>query len=171
MREMDELLRENTKTKFDTYDIKFDHMTQKITVETYRQDKLYSKVVHATTVLLKDSDEISPVAILIQIGNLAPQDLDAWRHGRIPYLEKVFQGSLSKANRYLLMIGFHAHDLNMIPFHHTYCQIGKKNKLRFTRSCNPGIENSYARHFRWNQSQEKKQELIKQALIKLSASD
>jgi len=121
-------------------------------------------VVNATAALLKNSDEISPTAILIQIGNLAPQSLDAWRHGHIPYLEKVFQGSLSKANRYLLIIGFHAHDLKMLPSHHTYFQIGKKNKLRFTHACNPDIENSYARHFRWNQSQEKKLELIKQTM-------
>jgi hypothetical protein len=52
----------------------------------------------------------------------------------------------------------------MIPFHHTYCQIGKKNKLRFTRSGSLDVENSYARHFRWNQSQAKKQELIKRTL-------
>ncbi len=142
----------------------FRQKMNKITVETYRKDKLYAKVVRATAVLLKDSDEISPVAILIQIGNLSPQSLDAWRHGRIPYLEKVFQGSLSKANRYLQIIGFHAHDLNMVPFHHTYCQIGKKNKLRFTRSGSLDVENSYARRFRWNQSQEKKQEMIKRIL-------
>ena len=137
---------------------------KKITVETYRKDKLYSKVVNATAILLEKSDEISPAAILIQTGNLTLQNFDAWRHGRIPYLERVFQGSLSKANRYLRLIGFHAHDLKMVPFHHTYCQIGKKNKLRFAHACNPDIENSYARHFRWNQSQEKKQEVIQQTL-------
>jgi len=137
---------------------------EKVTIETYRQDKLYPKVVRATAELLRESDEISPVAILMKIGNLTPQDHDAWRRGRIPYLERVFQGSLSKANRYLRIIGFHAHDLNMVPSQHAYRQIGKKRILRFSRLDDPNIEASYARHFRWNQSQKKKQELIERTL-------
>jgi len=99
---------------------------KKVTVRTYRKDTLYPKVVRATAELLKESDEISPVAILMKIGNLTHKDYDSWLHGRLPYLERAFQGSLSKANRYLRIIGFHAHDLNMIPNQHTYRQIGKK---------------------------------------------
>lgn len=137
---------------------------KKVTVSTYRKDKLYPKVVRATAELLNESDEISPIAILMQIGNLEPQDHDAWRRGRVPYLERVFQGSLSKANRYLRIIGFHAHDLNMVPSQHTYRQIGKKRILRFSRSEDPNVEKLYARHFRWNQSQIKKQELIERTL-------
>jgi len=135
-----------------------------ITVATYKKDKLYPKVVKAAAELLKESDEISPIDILMKVGNLTPQGYDNWRHGRIPYLERVFQGSLSKASRFLRIIAFHAHDLNMLPRQHTYFQIGKKNKLRFTRSGIPDVENAYSRHFRWNQSPEKKETLIKQAL-------
>lgn len=133
---------------------------KKVTVKTYKKDKLYPKVIRATAELLKNSDEISPVAIMMKIGNIAPQDLDAWRRGQIPYLERVFQGSLSKANRYLRIIAFHAHDLNMVPSQHTYRQIGKKRFLRFSRSQDPNVEKSYGRHYRWNQSQKKKHELI-----------
>lgn len=133
---------------------------KKVTLETYRNDKLYPKIVRATAELLKESDEISPVAILMKIGNLTPRDYEAWRRGRIPYLERAFRGSLSKANRYLRIIGFHAHDLNMVPSQHTYHQIGTKRTLRFSRSHDQNIEKTYARHFRWNQSQEKKQQLI-----------
>ena len=135
-----------------------------VTIGTYRKDKLYPKVVRATASLLKDSDEISPVAILMKIGNLTTQDYDAWRRGRVPYLERVFQGSLSKANRCLRIIGFHAHDLSMVPCPQTYQQLGKKHILRFSRSGDPNVEKSYARHFRWNQSQRKKQTLIERTL-------
>jgi len=121
-------------------------------------------VVRATASLLQKSDEVSPVDILIEIGNLKPSDYDAWRNGRVPYLERVFQGSLSKANRYLRIIGFHAHDLNMAPSQHTYRQIGKKRELRFSRSNDKNIEESYSRHFRWSQSKEKKQEHIDRIL-------
>lgn len=137
---------------------------KKVTIGTYRKDTLYPKVVRATASLLQKSDEISPVDVLIEIGNLKPSDYDAWRNGRIPYLERVFQGSLSKANRYLRIIGFHAHDLNMIASQHTYKQIGKRRVLRFSRSDDKNIEKSYSRHFKWNQSPEKKQKYIKRIL-------
>jgi hypothetical protein len=137
---------------------------KKVTVGTYRKDKLYPKVVRAVATLLKESDEISPVAVLMQVGNLTPNDYDAWHRGQVPYLERVFQGSLPKANRYLRILGFHAHDLNMVPTQRTYKQRGKKLILRFSRSGDAGVEKSYSRHFRWNQSQEKKQKHIAQEL-------
>ena len=137
---------------------------KKVKVGTYRKDTLYPKVMRATAELLKESDEISNVSILMKIGHLTHKDYEAWRRGRLPYLERAFQGSLSKANRYLRIIGFHAHDLNMTPIQRTYRQIGKKRTLRFSRFNEPNVEKSYARHFRWNQSQEKKQELIARTL-------
>lgn len=135
-----------------------------VTVGTYRKDKLYPKVVRAVASLLRDSDEISPVAVFMRSGNLSPKDYEAWRRGQVPCLERVFQGNLSKANRYLRILRFHVHDLNMLPLQHTYKQYGTKRILRFSLSGDAGVEQAYARHFRWNQSKEKKQSYIEQAL-------
>jgi len=129
---------------------------KKVTLGTYQKDKYYPKVVRATAELLKDSDEVSPLKILMKMGNITPQGFDAWRRGHIPYLEKVFQGNLSKACRCLRIIGFHVHDLNMVPTHHTYRQINGKKILRFTKLNVPNMENAYSTHYRWNQAQEKK---------------
>jgi len=137
---------------------------KKVTVETYRNDRLYPKVVRATARLLKTSDEIAPVAILIQLGNLEQKAYEAWCRCQVPYLERVFQGSLSKANRILRILGFHAHDLNMVPSPHTYRSREKNTALRFSKSGDSNLEKSYARHFRWNQSPEKKQLMIETTL-------
>ena len=137
---------------------------KKVTVGTYKKDTLYPKVVRATASILKRSDVISPVEILLQMGNLEPKAHEAWYLGRVPYLERVFQGSLSKANRILRIIGFHAHDLNMVPSQHTYRQKGKNVALRFSKTGNPSLEGAYARHFKWNQPQEKKHILIEKTL-------
>jgi hypothetical protein len=134
------------------------------TVETYRKDKLYPKVVKAAAFLLRTSDEICPLTILLQMGRISSKDHESWRRGQIPYLERVFQGSLSKANRILKIIGFHAHDLKMVPILQTYRQPGSNRCLRFSRSGESKIERSYSRHFRWNQSQTKKQELIEKIM-------
>ena len=140
-------------------------LTNKVTVDTYQLDRLYPKVVSATTKILAESDEISPVAILMQMGNLTPTDYEAWRRSDVRYLEKVFQGSLSKANHILRIIGFHMHDLNMIPAEGTYRQKGKKTPLRFSKNGFPNIERRYRRHYRWNQSPEKKQAVVQQGLL------
>ncbi len=143
-----------------------------VTVGTYRNDTLYPRVAQAVASLLKDSDEISPVSVLMIIGCLMPKDYDAWRRGQVPYLERVIQGSLSKASRYVRILGFHAHELNMVSKQRTYVQQGKTRILRFSRSGNAGVEKSYAKHFFWNQSASKKQAYIEQfeALAKPLAS-
>ena len=135
-----------------------------VTVNNYREDKLYPRVVQATARVLKESDEISPVTMLLKMGNLTPKDHDAWQRGKVQYLERVFQGNLSKANRILRLIGFHVHDLKMVPSQHTYRQLGSKKILRFSKSGIVGVEARYSRHYRWNQSQEKKQKLIEMTM-------
>ena len=79
----------------------------------------------------------------------------------MPYLERVFEGNLSKANRILRIIGFHAHDLNMVPSNTHYYQWGKgkKRTLRFSKSGDKKLEEAYAKHYLWNQSMELKQKL------------
>ena len=99
------------------------------------------------------------------LGNLTKKNHDAWRQGKVPYLERVFEGSLSKANRILRIIGFHAHALNMVPNITQYNQRGKgkKHLLRFSKSGDRKIEEAYSKHFYWNQSPEKKLQMIDRA--------
>ena len=138
---------------------------KKVTVTTYRKDKYYPRVVRAVVRVLSKSDVVAPVDVLIEMGNLTKINHDAWRQGKVPYLERVFEGSLSKANRILRIIGFHAHDLNMVPNITQYHKKGKgkKHPLRFSKSGDRKIEEAYSKHFYWNQSPEKKQEIIDRA--------
>ena len=138
---------------------------KKVSVTKYRTDKYYPRIVRAIAKVLSKSDVVAPIEVLIEMGNLSEKNHDAWKKGQIPYLERVFEGSLSKANRILRIIGFHAHDLNMVPRHTHYHQWGKgkKRALRFSKSGDKKIEEAYARHYLWNQSPEKKQEIIERA--------
>ena len=138
---------------------------KKVTVTTYRKDKYYLRVVRAVAKVLTKSDVVAPVDVLIEMGNLTKKNHDAWRRGKVPYLERVFEGNLSKANRILGIIGFHAHDLNMVQNITQYYQKvkGKKHQLRFSKSGNKKIEEAYSKHYHWNQSPEKKQEIIERA--------
>jgi len=144
-----------------------------ITVSTYRKDKYYPRVVRAVGKLLARADVVTPTDILIEMGNLSKKNYEAWLKGQVPYLERVFEGSLSKANRILRIIGFHVHDLNMVSRHTVYHQWGKgKNRiLRFSKSTDPNIEKAYSRHYSWNQSPQKKQIAINNALPEHMHSD
>jgi hypothetical protein len=137
----------------------------KVTVNTYRKDKYYPRVVRAIARVLAKSEVVAPVEVLMEMGNLSKKNHDAWRNGQVPYLERVFEGSLSKANRILRIIGFHVHDLNMVPKHTQYHQWGKgkKRALRFSKSGDKKIEEAYSRHYLWNQSAEKKQAVLQRA--------
>jgi len=137
-----------------------------ITVSTYRKDKYYRRVVMAVGKILDRSDVVTPCDIFIEMGNLSKKNYEAWCKGQVPYLERVFEGSLSKANRILRIISFHVHDLNMVPQQAVYHQLGKgKNQiLKFSKSGDPNIEKAYSRHYTWNQSAQKKQIAINNAL-------
>ncbi len=137
-----------------------------ITVNTYRKDKYYPRVVRAVGNILARADVVAPSDILIEMGNLSKKNYEAWRKGQVPYLERVFEGSLSKANRILRIIGFHTNDLNMVPRQTAYHQWGNgKNRiLRFSKSGDPNIEKAYSRHYIWNQSQEKKLKVINEVM-------
>ena len=144
-----------------------------VTLSTYRKDKYYPRVVRAIAKILMRSDTVATVEVLIEMGNLSKKNYEAWRAGQIPYLERVFEGSLSKANRILRIIGFHTHDLNMAPTQATYTHKGRRKKvtLRFSKTGTNLIEEAYSRHYKWNQSPEKKQKAIEEVMQESCASD
>jgi hypothetical protein len=137
-----------------------------IPASTYRKDKYYPRVVRAVGKILARSDVVTPPDIFIEMGNLTKKNYESWCKGQVPYLERVFEGSLSKANRILRIIGFHVHDLNMVSRQAVYHQWGKeKNRiLRFSKSGDPTVEKAYSWHYTWNQSPQKKQIAINNAL-------
>ena len=70
---------------------------KKVTVSSYREDKYYSRVVRAVERILAQGNVLTPIDILIEMGNLSKKNYEAWRKGQVPYLERVFEGNLSKA--------------------------------------------------------------------------
>ena len=123
----------------------------KLSVNNYREDKFYPKVVDAVEKGLKRKKYITPIAVFISMELLDKSDLDKWRNGSIPYLEKVIKCNLSKASRILRLIGFHCHDLNMKASSTIYK--GKHGFLRFTKTGEKKLEEVYSRSFVANQKE------------------
>ena len=122
-----------------------------VSVDTYRDDKLYPRVVKAARTLLARGKVVAPVDVLVGIGLLEPRRLEDWRLGRVPYLEKVIDCNLTRFSRLLRILRFHAHDLKLVPSVTAYMRWGKgpKQRLRFTKTGDPKLEGAYARHFVW----------------------
>jgi hypothetical protein len=122
-----------------------------VSVDNYRDDKLYPRIVKATQSLLAKGKVVAPVDVLIRMGLLDPKRLEDWRLGRVPYLEKVIDCNLTRLSRLLRILRFHAHDLKLVPSVTAYMRWGKgpKQSLRFTKTGAPKVEEAYARHFVW----------------------
>jgi hypothetical protein len=122
---------------------------KKITVENYRDDKYYPKVVGAVEAILAKGDVVAAVEVFVHMELLSKADVESWRFGRVPYLEKVIRCSLGKTSRILRILRMHVHDLNMVPSQTAYVKWGKgpRTPLRFSKTGDPNLEEAYSRHF------------------------
>ena len=121
------------------------------TVATYRDDPLHPRIERAVARILANGKVVAPVDVLVGMGLLAPEKLEDWRRGRVRYLEAVINCNLMRLSRILRILRFHAHDLNLVPSFTAYMRRGKgsKQRLRFTKTSAPNLEEAHARHFVW----------------------
>ena len=132
-------------------------MTKKVkqparaTVDTFHDDPMFPRVERAVAALLVKGKVVAPVDVLIGMGLLTTERLADWRFGRVGYLESVINCNLSRLSRLLRILRFHAHDLNLVPSATAYMRHGKgpKQRLRFSKTGDPGLEEAYATHFIW----------------------
>lgn len=120
-------------------------------MENFREDRLYPSVAKAVAEILATGKVVAPVDVLVRTGRLSPERLEDWYRGRVPYLEMVIQGSLTKLGRLLRVLRMHAHELNLVPSETVYIRrtSGPRTRLRFTKTGDPPVEAAYARHFVW----------------------
>ncbi len=119
-------------------------LLSKPTVANYRELKEYPKIVAAVSRILSCQRFVAPVALFVEMNLLPATDLERWKRGQIPVLERVIRCNLSKAGRILRLLRFHAHDLNLKPSTTVYQHKG--HRLRFSRSGEPKIEEAYSTH-------------------------
>jgi hypothetical protein len=117
----------------------------KVTLQNYRESKDYGKIVAAVGRILARQRFVSPVDLFVELKLLMPDDLQRWKRGQVPCLERVIRCNLSRAGRILRVLRFYAHDLNLKPSH--TCYHHRKHPLRFSKSGEPLIEEAYSRHF------------------------
>jgi len=120
-------------------------MNYLVTLNNYKDDKYYPKVVRAVGEILESSRTVRAVEVFRLVGVLSAENHKKWQTGQVRYLEQVIECNLSKANRILKILGFHAYDLNMGKSSNFVKYKGKF--LRFTKTGNKKAEELYARQF------------------------
>lgn len=112
--------------------------------------KLKEKIIFSINNILAEKNFVAPIDILLKIEVLSAKDLENWRRGQVPYLEKVCMTNLSKMSFIMKEIRTYAKLNNLKPSWTAYNQWGTKGKkipLRFSKSGASVIEEAYATHF------------------------
>ena len=124
---------------------------KRVSVDGFRGDPMFPRIERVVADLLAKGNVVTPVDVLIGMGLLRPDHLNDWRCGRVPYLERVINCNLTRLSRLLRILRFHAHDLNLKPSATVYMRYGKgpKQRLRFSKTGDAGLEAAYSTHFVW----------------------
>ena len=125
--------------------------SEQATVHDFRSDPMFPRIQRAVAAILATGKVVAPVEVLVKMDILAPKDLEDWRFGRVPYLERVIHCNLSRLSRLLRILRFHCHDLKLAASHDRVREMGqgRRTPLRFTKTREARIEEVYARHFVW----------------------
>lgn len=125
-----------------------------------RQD-IEERVRRVSEQMLAEQQYVSPIDVLLGLGWLAPPHVDRWRQGRVPYLEKVVQGSLGKVSTAMAEFRRWARARGLTPSETAYlARTRDRRQLRFSASGDPKIEQAYRTHWVSPELSERKRERL-----------
>lgn len=130
--------------------------------------ELEKKVKQLTSELAYNKGYVCSVDVLIKLGYITENDYQAWRFGKIPYLEKACQSNLHKLSAVNRLIQKYSVEWNFEKSWTAYNKWGKgtKTRLIFSKSQDHQIENLYATHFL---NKKRISELKKEKQIKITS--
>ena len=118
---------------------------------------LADRVARAAEAALVAQHFVSVIDILVRIGWLDPGAVERWRRGQIDCLEEGLQIDPPRISEAIRLFGSWATAKGLLPSPTAY--VGRtpdRPTLRFSRSGNPAIENSYRTHWVSPELSEKK---------------
>ncbi len=110
--------------------------------------RIKQRVVQAAEQPLNQNHFVSPVDILIALGWLQPIQVQDWRKGKIPYLEKAIQANLNKISYAMKCFRLWSAQKELKTSETAYLARtrGSKKELQFSISGHPRIEQAYRTH-------------------------
>ena len=109
-------------------------------------EKKIKQIVHS---LAYEKGYVCAADMLIKLAYLKKEDYEAWRFGKIPYLEKVCYVNLNKPEMIHKATRKFANELKLEPSLTVYNKYGKgaKTRLRFSISGTKYMEDVYSTHY------------------------
>lgn len=109
---------------------------------------LERRVAQAADAALAKQQSVSAIDVLIGIGWLAQAHLDAWRHGRLPFLEAGIQTDPAKVSAAMRAFQAWAEAAGLRPSETAYvARSVDRQPLRFSTSGDAAIERAYRTHW------------------------
>jgi hypothetical protein len=120
-----------------------------VILETTRLDPLMPLVAEVVTEILAGGNVVAPLDVLVRLEIIEPDQVELWRRGGLPYLERGITTGLSRASRVLRLVSEHALALGLQPSPGKYLRRGKgaNRRLRFSKRGDADSEQAYATHF------------------------
>src|SRR5258706_16192122 len=117
--------------------------------QTPRLDPLMPLVAEVIAEVLKTGGVVAPLDVLVRLEVVEPAQVELWRRGGLPYLERAIQSGLSRVARLLRLIAEHSVSLGLAPVPGKYRRPGSgaKRRLRFSKRGDPESEQAYTTHF------------------------
>lgn len=127
------------------------------------QAQLESRVIRAAEEALAKRKFVTAIDVFTGMGLLSPQQAEAWRKGRIDYLERVIQGNLKKISFSMYTFRRWAAAKGLRPSETRYVRAGRGGQvdLRFSKSGDESVERLYRTHYVSPELAERKQQTLK----------
>jgi hypothetical protein len=118
-------------------------------------------VVKAAEGALAARQYVSPLDVLVGIGWLDPGAVKRWQQGQVDYIESAVQANLSRVSEAMKLLRSWATAIGLIPSETTYlARTPSRQTLRFSKSGDPSIEQSYRTHWVSRELSERKRERL-----------
>ena len=117
---------------------------------------------------LEDQQHVSAIDVLMRMQLLAPPHVDAWRQGRIPYLEEAIQASPQKVGSALEVFRQWAeqHHLQPVQAHYVRTTREGDQELLFTHAKMPELDEALRAQYVSPQLSERRKQAVEKRLTK-----
>ena len=123
--------------------------------------RLERRVIDAAEAALEARRLVTAIDVLAGLGWLPPSSEDAWRQGRIPYLERAVTANLDKVSRAMRHFRRWAESRGLKPSETAYvARTRDRRTLRFSKSGKPTVELAYRTHWVSPQLSKRKRERL-----------
>jgi hypothetical protein len=117
-------------------------------VNNLNRARLARRIAAVAGHALATNQVVTPLEVLVGIGWLPTAQVEAWRRGRVPYLERVAGVNLAKVNTALRLLGGWARRHHLTASETVYVAwTSDRHRLRFTKTGDADLERAWRTHW------------------------